>query len=116
MEAAAVRSAAAQLQTLLSETQAQQVILATSYDAWEDRLNGMKSPEDLIAALKDLEQELNGLGDGLPRGERLGQACMKLCECQCAVRRINWKDRTSSCTTTTAAQSCQDGLQLMPAS
>ena len=85
MEAAAVRSAAAQLQTLLSETQAQQVILATTYDAWEDRLNGMKSPEDLIAALKDLEQELNGLGDGLPRGERLSQAFMKLCECQCVL-------------------------------
>ena len=85
VEAAAVRSAAAQLKTLLSETQAQQVILATTYDAWEDRLDSLKSPEDLIAALRDLEQELNGLGDGLPRGESLILASPKPCKRHCAM-------------------------------
>ena len=69
MEAAAVRSAAAQLKLLLSETQAQTAVLATPYDAWEERLRKLKSPEDLISALRDIEQELNVLGDGLPRGE-----------------------------------------------
>ena len=69
VEAAAVHSAAAQLKILLSEIQAQQTVLATSYDAWEDRLDNMKTPEDLISALRDIEQELNSLGDGLPRGK-----------------------------------------------
>lgn len=69
MEAAAVHSAAAQLKILLSEIQAQQGVLATSYDAWEDRLDDMKTPEDLFSALRDIEQELNVLGDGLPRGK-----------------------------------------------
>ena len=83
MEASAIRSAATQLKTLLAETQAQQVILATSFDAWEDRLGSMKAPEDLIAVLRDLEQELNGLGDGLPRGEQLSPAFITLRICSC---------------------------------
>ena len=81
MEAAAIRSAATQLKTLLSETQAQQVILATPLDAWEDRLGSMKCPEDLIAALRDLEQELNGLGDGLPRGKHCSLSSIWNCKC-----------------------------------
>lgn len=69
LEAAAVRLAAAQLKLLLAEVEAQQAVLATAYDAWTDRLNGMKTSEDLVGALRDIEQELNVLGDGLPRGK-----------------------------------------------
>ena len=69
LQAAAVQSAAAQLKLLLTEVEAQQAVLATSYNAWNDRLDGLQTPEDLIAALRDLEQELNVLGDGLPRGK-----------------------------------------------
>ena len=69
LQAAAILSAAAQLKLLLTEVEAQQAILATPYDAWSDRLDGLQTPEDLIAALRDIEQELNVLGDGLPRGK-----------------------------------------------
>ena len=95
MEAAAVQSAATQLKTLLSETQTQQVILTTPYDAWEGRLGSMKAPEDLVAVLRDLEQELNGLGDGLPRGEQLRPASIKHSACAHAhMRCINSTSKT----------------------
>lgn len=68
METAAVHSAAAQLKLLLTEVEAQQAILATPFDGWSTRLDSLTTVEDLVEALRDIERELNGLGDGLPRG------------------------------------------------
>lgn len=55
---------------LLGEVAAQQAVLATPDQAWRARLAGVAGVSDLVAALRDLESELNVLGDGLPRGAR----------------------------------------------
>ena len=70
MQSVAVHSAAAQLKLLLTEVEAQQAVLATPFEDWKDRLDSLKAVEDLIEALRDIERELNVLGDGLPRGMR----------------------------------------------
>ena len=71
METAAVHSAASQLKLLLTEVEVQQAILATPFDGWKTRLDGLTTVEGLVEALRDIELELNGLGDGLPRGMHL---------------------------------------------
>ena len=63
-----MHSAAAQLKLLLTEVEVQQAILATPFDGWSTRLDSLTTVEDLVEALRDIERELNGLGDGLPRG------------------------------------------------
>lgn len=65
-----MHSAAAQLKLLLTEVKAQQAVLATPFEDWKDRLDNLTAVEDLVEALRDIERELNGLGDGLPRGMR----------------------------------------------
>ena len=63
-----MHSAAAQLKLLLTEVEAQQAILTTPFNGWKARLDSLTTVEDLVEALRDIERELNGLGDGLPRG------------------------------------------------
>lgn len=59
-----------QVDLLVDEVAAQQAVLATSYQDWHARMAGVAGVTDLAAALRDLESELNVLGDGLPRGAR----------------------------------------------
>jgi hypothetical protein len=68
--AAALRSAAAQAELLVEEVAAQKGTLADTPTQWRARLRGIASIDDLISALRDLETQLNVLGDGLPKGAR----------------------------------------------
>lgn len=72
---AALKTAAAQADLLVEEVAAQKGTLADTPAQWRARLRGVASVEDLIAALRDLETQLNVLGDGLPKGLAPGFHC-----------------------------------------
>ena len=67
-ELSTVAFSLAQMDALLGEVGAQRAVLATPDQAWRARLAGVAGVSDLVAALRDMEAELNVLGDGLPRG------------------------------------------------
>lgn len=66
--AAALNTASAQAKLLVDEVAAQKGTLADTPAQWHDRLRGVASVDALISALRDLETQLNVLGDGLPKG------------------------------------------------
>ncbi len=66
--AAALRSAASQAELLIDEVAAQKGTLADTPAQWRARLRGVASVDNLISGLRDLETQLNVLGDGLPKG------------------------------------------------
>ncbi|BDA50716.1 probable tyrosine-protein kinase BAZ1B at N-terminal half [Coccomyxa sp. Obi] len=68
--AAALSTASAQAKLLVDEVAAQKGTLADTLAQWHERLRGVASVESLISALRDLETQLNVLGDGLPKGAK----------------------------------------------
>lgn len=64
----ALNAASAQAKLLVDEVAAQKGTLADTPAQWHERLRGVASVDALISALRDLETQLNVLGDGLPKG------------------------------------------------
>lgn len=74
--AAAVRGACSQISLLIDEVAVQNAVLATSPKQWRERLRSVNSVEGIVGVLRDLEMEVNVLGDGLPKGEDSDILCM----------------------------------------
>jgi hypothetical protein len=56
------------VRVLIDEVDAQKALLSTSREQWLQRIKAVDSVDALLSALRDLETELNVLGDGLPKG------------------------------------------------